>query len=667
MLIYAVTIFLSSILLFQVQPIIAKAILPWFGGAAGVWTICMLFFQVVLLLGYIYAHWISRFRSRWQLLSHAVVLAGSLLLLPVFPDPRWRPMPGGSPLVGIGLLLLTSVAVPYFVLSTTSPLCQAWFATVNKAGLPYRLFAISNAASLIGLLGYPLAIEPFVRTHTQLFSWSIAYAAFAATGIVAMALTWVRLPNTRREPHEPEEPVGVGIGLATWTLWIALPACGSALLLSVTNYLCQDVAPVPFLWVVPLVCYLATFVLCFASESWYRPMVFRWALAPAFGALAAVSLLLPRVHLSVIVAAALSALLVGCLFCHGELVRIKPAPRRLTSFYFAMALGGALGGVFVGLVAPLIYSRYSELPVSLIACVLLAFCMAYGGASSAGYVRVTVVAILCVAMFFAVVEKRRGPDILRVRNFYGALRVTESNSDAGRMRTLFHGTTAHGAQLVTSGKELLPTTYYGPASAIGVILGKSAGGARRIGVVGLGAGTLAAYATENDYVRIYEINPLVYGIAMNTFGFLRHCKGRYDVVLGDARISMQYEPNQNFDVLALDAFSGDSVPVHLLTREAIELYFRHLKPDGVLAVHISNRYLDLAPVVVAGCETAGRAVRVFSSGAEPKLGTTDAVWALATANTKILEGHYWRKGGGASARVKPWTDDYSNLLQIIRR
>lgn len=663
MLLYAFSIFLSSLLLFQVQPIIAKAILPWFGGTAAVWTTCMLFFQIVLLFGYMYAHWvITRLEPRWQLIVHATVLAVSLLLLPIAPDPRLRPVAGRPPIGNLGLLLLTAVGAQYFILSTTSPLCQAWFAATRKSALPYRLFGLSNAASLLGLLAFPTLIEPFMGTRLQLKAWSVAYAAYAVVCVAAMIRTWRARGVPVLQRHQREEPNH--IGAANWALWIVLPACASALLLAVTNYLCQDVAPVPFLWVLPLVCYLATFVLCFGCESWYRPKAIRWALIPAFG-LMGFSGTTWNVPLAPMIAAALLALFVACLFCHGELVRIKPAPRHLTAFYFAMSLGGAIGGLFVGLAAPVIYSRYSELPVAVIACGFLALCMARGGPKSPQHVRLTMVGIVFVIGFMAAMERIDGSGRIKVRNFYGALRVQETNSEAGRVRMLYHGTTAHGSQLLDR-PPMTPTTYYGPASAPGILLGRVLQGPRRIGVVGLGVGTLAAYAQGNDYFRFYEINPQIVEIASKDFAFLPQCRARYDVVLGDGRISLEREPNQNFDLLVLDAFSGDSVPVHLLTREAVKLYFRHLKPDGVLIVHISNRYLDLAPVVAGACDGTGHIVRIVRSSGDRKLGTTPAWCAVVSANPKIFKAAGWGPNI-PDQTIRPWTDDYSNLFSIIMR
>ncbi len=334
---YVVTVFLSSVLLFQIQPIIAKYILPWFGGAASVWTTCMLFFQVVLLLGYMYAHWIvSRFPVKWQLIVHLSVISASLLALPIVPDPRWRLGSGATPLFGMTLVLLTSVGAPYFILSTTTPLVQAWVACTSKTALPYRLFAISNVASLIGLLAYPVAVEPLVRTRTQLLGWSVGYGLFVVAVLAAAARVWQHARAGECSTAGPVTRAG-RIGVARWVHWIALPACGSALLLSVTNYLSQDVAPVPFLWILPLGCYLATFILCFGSERWYRPVLFRWALLPAFVAMAVVGQTQLRFHMICVIPAAAGALLFGCLFCHGELARLKPEPYNLTSFYFALA------------------------------------------------------------------------------------------------------------------------------------------------------------------------------------------------------------------------------------------------------------------------------------------------------------------------------------------
>lgn len=637
MLPYAVTIFLGAFLLFQIQPAIAKAILPWFGGSAAVWTACMLFFQVVLLLGYVYSHLlVTRLRPRWQAAVHVAVLAASLLVLPIAPDAELATA-SSRPELNILALLAIAIGLPYFALSATSPLLQAWYAR------NYRLYAVSNAASLLGLFAYPFAIEPLIGTRVQLNAWSAAYAVFA------VACAAVAIQTARTAPEKPKLTLPAPAAASSWMLWIALTATATALLIAVTNHLCQDIAPVPLLWVFPLGVYLLSLVLCFRSDAWYRPALFRLGLAPALAGmilLAAKPLALPM-PLAILVF--LAGLFVACVFCHGELVRLKPDARRLTGFYFATALGGALGGVYAGLIAPLSYSFYAELPVAIAACALLAICVSRRDCS-AGHVAITCAWIVMLAVLFVAAPRLMDKHVARFRNFYGAFRITED----GKTRMLFSGTTLHGSQFISAERRMLPTTYYGPASGIGMIL-KSAGPPRRVGVVGLGVGTLAAYARPLDDYRFYEINPFVVRAAGASFTFLKGCRARYDIVMGDARLSLEREQPQNFDVLALDAFSGDSVPVHLLTAEAFRVYLRHLRPDGVLAIHISNRHLNLEPVVAGACERVGKRVSIVRSGQDAP-GTEVAVWAVISGDA-----------APAPPAFRAWTDDYSNLLEVIHR
>jgi hypothetical protein len=663
---YAVTVSLSAVLLFQIQPMIAKAILPRFGGAAAVWTACILFFQILLLLGYVYAHWlIKRLGLKWQLIVHMGVILASFLALPVTPDPRFHAGENASALSSLLQLLLATVGAPYFVLSTTSPLVQAWLARASKTAEPYRLFATSNIASLIGLMAYPFAVEPLVNSRTQLLGWSAAYVLFAVAVIATAAQVWRQTRQGERSDDRQESKTE-SIGLQRWILWVSLPACSTALLLSATNYLCQDVAPVPFLWLLPLTCYLATFVLCFGQENWYRPGLFRWLLVPIFAAFFFTADARIHSHIAYTVLLAVGVVCFGCIFCHGEMVRLKPEPRSLTSFYFALSLGGAIGGIFVTVVAPLIYPSYVEIYVSILACAFLASGVAYGGESNKVVAAVTSIVIVLIVVAFAVLTSS-STDLIRTRNFYGALRIEERKTDWGRQRTLIHGRTLHGTQFLTPDGFRRPAAYYGPESGIGRALVELPRAPRRIGIVGLGTGALAGYAANGDYLRIYEINPEVSLIASTYFDYLPRCQGRYDVVLGDARLSLEREERQDFDVLVLDAFSGDSVPVHLLTFEAFQVYFKHLKSDGVLAVHVSNEYLDLGPVVKASVERqTGKQLRILSSTGDEKLGTTPAHWVIVTSNRAITESPMWRQGIPLSRQLRPWTDDYSNLLRIVR-
>ena len=670
MLLYAYTIFTSAFLLFLVQPVIAKMILPWFGGSASVWTTCMLFFQGVLLLGYLYSHWAVRtLKPKTQLWVHVGLLALSLAALPIAPSTSWKPAGAEDPTFRIWGLLSVSVGLPYFLLSTTGPLIQAWYARTHHQAVPYRLFALSNLGSMLALLGYPVVIEPFVTSRNQALFWTGGYVLFT---LLCAGAAW------RASRADVQESAGssrgdAGDGRAPWTsvaLWIALPACASLMLLAVTNYMCQDVASIPFLWVVPLALYLLSFILCFEREGWYRPRVYEWLLAVAIGGMC--YLYYGRdsdIPLRWVIVAFSAGLFVCCMFCHGEVARRKPAVRHLTFFYLMISLGGAVGSMLVALVAPRVFRAYYELPVGLVLCAVLALIV--NRRDSVIYY--SLISAALVMGFYMVKQSRQmySNNILMVRNFYGALAVAEEGSpgEPEALRKLIHGTINHGQEFLDPERRRWPTTYYAPNSGVGVAIEHNRHSGQRVGVIGLGTGTLATYGRPGDYYRFYEINPLVIDIAHSYFFFLQDSQAKVDVALGDARLSLEREPPQNFDVLAVDAFSSDSIPVHLLTLEAFQIYFRHLRPDGVLAVHVSNRYLDLKPVVRNLADRLGRSCVLIDTEDGEGDGTFGSTWVLVTSNQRFLEDPDVK---AESKEVPPrpdlplWTDDYSNLFRILK-
>lgn len=647
---YYITIGCSSVLLFSIQPVITKAILPAFGGSAGVWVTAMLFFQVVLLLGYLYAWWMTRsLRPRMQSVVHAGILVASLLALPVRPHLDWALAGAGSPVLSILSVLLASVGLPYFLLSSTTPLLQSWFAASYTSAFPWRLFAISNAASVAALLAYPVLIEPHSRTSVQMRVWSAGYAVLVMAACIAALLHWSahRVAN----PVEPYTHDAANRPL----LWIALAACASALWLAVANHLSQEVAPVPFLWVLPLSLYLLSFVLCFESErEWYRPAVFRWLLLAAWivGGYSVAS----DDGLAWQLAGFSAALFVWCMFCHGELARSKPRHRQdLTHFYLMVALGGALGGFFVAVAAPIVFSTYLELPISIAASVILAMPLIYGMRSKKRLIRLGVIAV--AAFLAATAFRDLTGTIVLVRNFYGASQVIDRGAGGQAFRSLYNGRTLHGVEFQSPERSLQPTAYYGPESGVGRVLSASSASSRRVGLVGLGVGSLAAYGRPGDVFRYYEINPEVVRIATQYFHFLSGSAAKVDVLTGDGRLLLQKERTHSFDVLVLDAFSDDTIPVHLLTRQAFGLYFRVLREDGTLAIHLTNRYLYLDPVVDALAAAYGRNVRHIFSHARPSEHILDADWA-------VISGRNDRGYDPESSRL--WTDDYSNLFQVLK-
>jgi hypothetical protein len=665
MLRYALTIFLSSFLLFQVQPLMGRSILPWFGGSAAVWTTCMLFFQGFLLAGYLYAHLsVSHLTPKRQAILHIALLAAAALFLPIIPAPSWKPAGNAPPIPAILGVLTATVGVPYFLLSATSPLLQAWYSRTHARGMPYRLFALSNAASLLALVSYPPLVEPYLPLRMQALGWSGAFVLFA----VACGLTAWKAGN-QAAPAATAATGEVHAGAAL--LWVLLPAAASALLLSVTTHITQNVAAIPFLWIVPLVLYLLSFIICFERECWYRRMV--W-FPLAGGGMATVAWSTGRSATPdiTLLIALFSLLLFGCcMVCHGELMRLKPHPSRLTAFYLLSSLGGGIGGIFVGVLAPLVFQRYLELQLSVAATAILA-CCSFLLSPPAIFPRVrralvaAAPAVALVPSLWLAATHREDGNRRHARNFYGVLTILEQEREGTVVRTLVHGVIQHGKQFLSGTLRRAPTTYYGPESGVGLAMAALAGHGRvDAAVVGLGVGTMAAYGRRGDRITFYEINPLVLELAQREFTYLADSPARVEVIMGDARLSLEQERDKRFDLLAVDAFSGDSIPVHLLTREALELYFARLKPDGVLAVHISNKYLDLEPVLAEGLRTLDKRAVVVESKSDGKDVTYGATWVVASSDPRQLPPQGRRIRGEAGFPC--WTDDYCDLFRALKK
>jgi len=659
----SVTIAASAALLFVIQPIVAKNLLPRFGGSAGVWVTCAMFFQVMVLLGYLYTYWITRFPGpAVRTVVHLSLVVVSLSVLPLRTPAAWT---AGNPTLSLLLGLALSVGLPFFVLSTTSPLVQSWYAGLRGAYLPYWLFALSNSACLLALLAYPLAVEPMLTASAQLRFWSAGYL------FVALLITMAAIANRARtfEGEPATRQAGLAPGKASLSrsfLWIVLAACPSALWLAVANYLSQEVAAIPFLWVLALTLYLLSFVVCFGWEGWYRPALFRWLLPVAWIGIGwRIGLSRAIGELRVDIAVLLAALFILCLFCHGELARTKPAPRRQLPFFYLMAAtGGAVGGIFVALVAPAVFSSYLELPVSLVATMLLSLHLIYGIASRGQLIRwgaVATAAFVAASAFHG--EAAR---VARVRNFYGTLQIRDSGEGDRAIRTLYNGRTAHGVEFLSAPRRHSPTAYYGPRSGVGLLLAAAGKPNRRVAIVGLGAGTLAAYGRAGDLFRFYEINPAVIQAASANFHFLGDSAAAVDVAQGDGRLRLEQEPPQSFDLIVLDAFSDDAIPVHLLTREAFQVYFARLCRESALAVHITNSYLDLNPVVESLAAAMGKSVVHIHSAADPGEQTFAADWDIVSGWSTTIEK---LQRFADPARPKPgplWTDEYSNLFQVWR-
>lgn len=667
----AATVTLSAFLLFLVEPMLAKMILPWFGGSAAVWATCLVFFQSALLAGYYYADVASRrLTSRRQTFAHLGLLACALLFLPLSPAASWRPHPGEDPFWRILALLVAVIGVPYALLSTTSPLVQTWHARVRRNADPYYLFSLSNFASFLALLCYPFLIEPLISTHIQALLWSGGFAVFA---LLCAVTAWASRSGADSQSAASRllgTPAAAAPTLSQRLQWLALAACGSMLLLTVTNHLTQNVAPVPLLWVLPLAIYLLTFTLVFSRRKFYTRWLFIRLLAVALGAMGyALWDARAMSALQVTVPLFCGGLFVCCMFCHGELSRSKPVETGLTSFYLMVSLGGALGAIFVGLAAPHLFSNLYEFPLTLLLTALLALVTLWGEGWSNRALWVSVSFAMAIVLYQNVhgLEQR---SLAMVRDFYGALRVTQTTEFGDRpVRMLYHGTIRHGAQFLDLPWRKQPTTYYGFDSGIGLALRYCCAGPKRVGVIGLGAGTLAAYGKPGDDFHFYEINPDVVRIANNVFTYLRESPARYEVTLGDARLSLEQEAPQQFDVLAVDAFSGDAIPVHLLTREAVALYLRHLKPNGILAIHTSNTYLALGPVSVQLANAFGYPSKSILNGSDQDECISTANWVLISRNSEFLNLPLLTKNEQPvtiPAGLRLWTDDYNNLFQILK-
>jgi len=677
---YAVTIFVSAFLLFLVQPVVAKQILPWFGGSAAVWTTCLVFFQTALLAGYAYSDFaVHRLGARAQVKLHTVLLLGSVALLPIVPDVYWKPTGAENPSWLILGLLTATIGLPYFLLSTTSPLVQVWFARSRPGASPYRLFALSNLASMLALVGYPFLFEPWAPTRAQALGWSVGYALFV--GLCAAAgwssLKHVSAPDVVSPPgnaarHDGEESRDEPPpAAARQILWCTLAATGSLMLLGVSNHITQNIAAVPLLWIAPLAIYLLTFILCFDGKGWYHRDSFLAMLAAGLCVMAWTLADSKLTHeLAIQIGVFCGGLFLACMFCHGELVRLKPAPRHLTRFYLMISLGGALGSALVGIVAPLVLPAYFELAGGLVVAALLLLWQVRRGRVVFGALAVAAILTTAGCAVWAVREFYNDT-IVVTRNFYGVLRVQDlGKNSASHRRSLIHGTILHGTQYLEPGLSRRPTTYYTATSGIGRVLEMlhPTTTPLRVGVIGLGTGTLAVYGAKGDFYRFYDINPAVLAIAQRDFTYLRDSDATIGLQLGDARLSLEREPKQDFDVLVIDAFSSDAIPVHLITSEALGIYRRHMKTGGIIAFHVTNRFLDLIPVVEALAHAHGlHVIHVADEGEDSLASRSD--WMLISDSRELLDRPELRE---VETEIEPrrdwrlWTDDFNNLVQVLK-
>jgi hypothetical protein len=693
---FAPIILLSAFLLFQTELIVAKYILPWFGGTPAVWNTCMLFYQSVLMLGYFYSHWLcSRLDNRAQARLHqrtlfivlvALVTAASFWGSPLTPGASWKYVLTATPVLHILVLLAMAVGVPFFLLSTTGPLLQHWFARSYPGRSPYRLYAISNLGSLLGLLGYPFLLEWLLPIRGQALLWTAMFTAFLGLyALQSRAVARQELGTQGHDSAEPHNPILSGQAMS----WIALSTCASVMLLATTNLICQNLSSSPFLWVVPLCIYLLTFTICFESSRWYKRAVFFPLYLLSVGLIARLAMY-PEAEVDAIRQMTAFCLLLFsvCMVCNGELERRKPPAAQATPFYLSIGFGGVLGGAFVVLAAPRLFHGFYEFHLAVAAVGLVILQAAWSSwpraASGRAYFRwnrnlaasgaAAVTGVAALVMVFLVLRSNlleETHDVVHVRNFFGAKRVFDKDG----IRYLRHGAITHGGQYLAASLRTQPMLYYSPHTGIGMLLenyrrigGRPGSEPLRLGVIGLGAGDLAPYAAPGDTMRFYEIDPQVIQLSSGShpaFTFMQSSRGYIETVLGDARLNLEAEAAhhdlQRFDVLIVDAFGGDAIPVHLLTSEAMGLYLEHLKgPDSVIAVHISNRVLDLTPVLRA---LAAKWQLTFNHIGS--LGGID--WVLLSRNPKILQDPALYRPFHFSDAPVLWTDDYSNLLSVLKK
>ncbi|MFK7825589.1 MAG: fused MFS/spermidine synthase [Oligoflexales bacterium] len=702
---FALNIFLGAFLVFLVQPLIARYILPWFGGSRSVWSASMLFFQVGLLGGYAYAFGVSKFfKIDKQIWVHACLLILSAFWLPITPDGSLKPDVSSSPAADVLFLLLFTVGVPYAILSATGPLYQHWLAIWKPNKSPYVFYSLSNLGSLLGLLIYPFAVEPNLYLQSQTVLWSVFYSVFIFISLcMLLALGLLKLKNQEKttdtiiKQEEKADETSYN-KVCDLILWVSLSACGTALLLSTTDFMCQDLAVIPFFWIIPLCLYLLTFIITFAGDRFYL----RWIwfplllliMQPLFGLLKD-HYNYDRGDLVTNVLIYIFGMFAAVMVCHGELFKLRPKADRLTLFYLMVSLGGAAGGFFITFIAPMIFSEYWEFPLSFIACLgltALSFLRSSGFNISkssalrenlpiAGFIGLLFLGqgILFSIKFIDFRNTFSENVLAKYRNFYGVARVVEEGRRSKKHRfELIHGHIDHGTQLQGKKKRKIATTYYSKISGVGTAILRHpkqlTDKAMKVGIIGLGAGTLGAYVRDLDEYIFYEIDPNIEKLARTHFTFLKHEKSPPKVVLGDGRTSLERELKDNgslnFDVMVIDAFSGDAIPIHLLTLEAFKLYQNHLATGGVIAFHISNRHFNLEPLLYHTAKTLNMQALLIDSRSLKKLAIRGATWALLTNNKEFIEDKLviksldsWDKWKNFDPIV--WTDDYSSLVSLL--
>lgn len=684
---YFFTVFVSAFLVFQIQPIVSKIILPWFGGGAGVWTSCLLFFQLFLLLGYFYSFLLSKLtKVKYQVIVHVILLLCSLFMLPL--ELSTELTANTHPTLDILLVLVLGVGFPFFVLSATSPLLQSWFTISKQSGNPYRLYAVSNFGSFLALISYPVLIEPLVSLNVQTHSWSVGYVFFVIM-ISYIGFKLVRNSELLNYSVQNKKSSKV-ISVSHLLLWFLLSALGVVMLVSTTNAMSQNIPPVPFLWIAPLAIYLATYILAFSNWNIYKRNV--WLVVYSITAFLGLFIYFIGGQFDIVtqVVVYLLILLTASMICHGELSYLKPEAGSATFFYLVVSLGGVFGSFLVSVVAQVSFDEFLEFPIAIFSVfVLLGFSVIkqvfYSSSESPHSVKTGLYqkylvpaisfggALIWLLTFVSMNTLYQQFDVAKERNFYGILSVKDIVQGDVNERRLVDGSTAHGGQSLNETNSTLPLSYYRPNTGVELLLTELSKDKNiNVGIIGLGVGALAAYGRSGDSYTFYELNPAVVNFANEYFNFLKNSKAKTDIKLGDARVSLQREleigQNNNFDVLVVDAFSGDVIPTHLLTRQAFNLYRQHIVTGGVIILHISNRHLSLLPVALGNAKHLSMQTLLFSTSG---VGTEhDAEWIVLTKNKDVL-GNVRLKSAQKKVSIRYvktvlWTDDYSSLLPILK-